>query len=249
MADLKEAIQVARRAVVSTPEDDPGLLVRLNNLGNHLESRYERTGDIADLEEAIQVARRAVVLTPNEDHSNLARCLNCLGNKLERWYERTGDIADLEEAIQVARRAVVSTPEDHSDLAMYLNNLGEKLESWYQRTGDMANLEEANRVFGHSWASYSSAPFTRIYAASRCLKLLFHLKRYDEAAEIAVSVTDLLPIVNARSLDRNDRQHVYVKICGHCCRRLRSASSSARSGNRAPVPRKGSSRHFRPDDR
>lgn len=72
----------------------------------------------------------------------------------------------------------------------------------------MADLEEANRVFGRSWTSNSSAPFTR------CLKLLFHLKQYSEAAEIAVSVTDFLPIVNARPLDRNDRQHIVSRFAG-----------------------------------
>jgi len=97
---------------------------------------------------------------------------------------------------------------------MCLNNLGNRLGSRYERTGDMIDLEEANRVFGRSWASYSSAPFTRIYAASQCLKMLFRLEQYDEAAEIAVSVTDLLPIVNTRSLDRNDRQHVASRFAG-----------------------------------
>jgi hypothetical protein len=116
--------------------------------------------------------------------------------------------------LQVARRAVASTPEDHSDLAACLNNLGNRLGSRYERTGDKADIEEANRVFGRSWASYTSVPFTRIYAASQCLKMLFYLEQYDEAAEIAVSVIDLLPIVSARSLDRNDRQHVVSRFAG-----------------------------------
>jgi tetratricopeptide (TPR) repeat protein len=213
IADLKEAIQVARRAVASTPEDHSGLAGHLNNLSNKLSRRYRSTKEIADLKEAIQVARRAVALTP-KDHFGLAAILNNLGNMLGRQYKQTGDMADLNEAIQVAQRAVASIAEDHSDLAMYLNNLGNMLESRYERTGNMADTVEANHIFGRSWASYSSAPFTRIYAASRCLKLLFRLEKYDEAAEIAVSVTHLLPIVNARSLDRNDRQHVVSRFAG-----------------------------------
>jgi tetratricopeptide (TPR) repeat protein len=213
MTDLEEAIQVARRAVALTPEDHSDLAEYLNNLANRLGSRYERTGDMTDLEEAIQVARRAVASTP-EDHSDLARRLNNLGGRLGTRYERTGDMTDLEEAIQVARRAVALTPEDHSGLAMYLNNLGKLLGSRYERTGDKADIEEANRDFGRSWASYTSAPFTRIDAASQCLKMLFYLEQYDEAAEIAVSVIDLLPIVNTQSLDRNDRQHVVSRFAG-----------------------------------
>src|SRR6266480_680171 len=81
IADLKEAIQVTRRAVASTPEDHSDLAGRLNNLGNKLESRYEWTGDMADLKEAIQVAQRAVTSTP-EDHSDLAAILNNLATSL-----------------------------------------------------------------------------------------------------------------------------------------------------------------------
>ncbi|KAH8776013.1 CHAT domain-containing protein [Hyaloscypha sp. PMI_1271] len=225
MADLKEASQVARQAVALTPKDHSELAARLNNLGIRFARRYDRTGAMADLQEAIQVARQAITSTP-KDHSDLAsrlnnlgnnlgsRRLNNLGNSLGSRYKRTGDIADLEEAIQVARQAVVLIPENHSDMASCLNNLGNSLASRYERSGDKADLEEENRVFGRSWTCYSSPPLTRIYAANRCLILLSHLKQYDEAAEIAVSVIDLLPIINSRSLDRNDRQHILSRFAG-----------------------------------
>ena len=43
---------MARLAVDSTPEDHPNRAGRLNNLGNKLGRRYERTGEMNDLEEA-----------------------------------------------------------------------------------------------------------------------------------------------------------------------------------------------------
>ncbi|KID95310.1 TPR Domain containing protein, partial [Metarhizium majus ARSEF 297] len=84
-------------AVDLMPVDHPDQAAYLNNLGNKLEGRYERTGVIADLEEAIRVARQAVDLTP-VDHPDRAGWLNDLGNKLEGRYKRTGEMADLEEA-------------------------------------------------------------------------------------------------------------------------------------------------------
>jgi hypothetical protein len=60
VTDLEEAIQVARQAVVSSPEDHSDLARSLNNRGNSLGTRYERTGDMTDLEVAIQVARQVV---------------------------------------------------------------------------------------------------------------------------------------------------------------------------------------------
>ncbi|KAK8855360.1 CHAT domain-containing protein [Apiospora arundinis] len=141
-AGLEEAIQVARQAVETTPEDHPNRAGWLNNLGNRLSNRYSRTRAMADLEEAIQTGRQAVEATP-EDHPNRVVILNNLGLHLGNRYSRTGAMADLEEAIQIARQAVEATPENHLDRAAILNNLGLHLGDRYSRTGGMADLEEA----------------------------------------------------------------------------------------------------------
>jgi Tetratricopeptide repeat len=84
------------------PKDYPNRAVCYNNLGDMLESRYERTGDIVDLEAAIQAAQQAVAVaidsTP-QNYPDRAGILNNFGNKLKSRYKRTGDIADLEAAI------------------------------------------------------------------------------------------------------------------------------------------------------
>ncbi|KAH7114709.1 CHAT domain-containing protein [Dactylonectria estremocensis] len=145
MSDLEEAIKTARQAVKSTPDGHPDLASWLNNLGNKLGLRYERTGEMDDLEEAIRTARQAVELTP-DDYPDLAGRLNNLGNKLVRRYERTGEMNDLEEAIETSRQAVELTPNDHPNRARRLSNLGLSLESRYKRTGEMNDLEEAIRT-------------------------------------------------------------------------------------------------------
>lgn len=53
MTDLQEAIDAARQAVESTPEDHPDRAACLNNLGNKLESRHERAGEMTDLQEIV----------------------------------------------------------------------------------------------------------------------------------------------------------------------------------------------------
>ncbi|KAJ9412631.1 hypothetical protein QL093DRAFT_2027076, partial [Fusarium oxysporum] len=83
--------------VESTPHVHPDLAARLNNLGNKLGRRYERTGETKDLEEAIQAVRQAVESTPH-DHPDREGRLNNLGIKLESRYRRTGQIKELEEA-------------------------------------------------------------------------------------------------------------------------------------------------------
>jgi len=71
MADLEAAIQAANQAVDSTLKDHPNRAGNLNNLGNNLVFRYQRTGEIADLEAAIRAAQQAVDST-SENHPEQA---------------------------------------------------------------------------------------------------------------------------------------------------------------------------------
>ncbi|KAN0071690.1 CHAT domain containing protein [Elaphomyces granulatus] len=140
--DIDMAIGFAKLGIHWTANDNPSLIKWLNNLGNFLESRYERTGEMKNLEEAIQTARQVVESTP-ADHLDRAVRLNNLGNKLGRRYERMGEMKDLEEAIQTAWKAVESTPADYPNRAVLLSNLGGRLGSRYDRMGVVKDLEEA----------------------------------------------------------------------------------------------------------
>ena len=214
MADLEEAIQKGLQAVAGTPEEDVEFTDRLNILGVMLASHFERTGRQGDLEEAIRIARRAVEVTP-QDHPNLAAWLNNLGNRLESRFERTGRMEDLEEAIRTARRAVEATPQDHPDLAAWLNNLGSELERRFERTGRMEDLEDQPpNIFLQSWNCTNSMPFHRVSAALQAIRLLKRRADLVEAAEVAKQVVRFLPLVNNRSLSRDDQQHVVSRFSG-----------------------------------
>ncbi|KAI3571792.1 TPR domain-containing protein [Fusarium oxysporum f. sp. albedinis] len=145
MADLEEAIRMAREAIDALAPDDPDRGGWLINLGIRLSNRYSRTRAVADLEEAIRVTREAIGGNPL-DHPNRAGWLNKLGNRLASRYSRTGAMSDLEEAIRVGQEAIDATPLDHPNRAAWLINLGKCLNDRYLRTADMADLEEAIRV-------------------------------------------------------------------------------------------------------
>ncbi|KAN0076282.1 CHAT domain containing protein [Elaphomyces granulatus] len=193
--DLEEAIQMARQA-------------RLDNLGNQLRLRYERTGEMKDLEEAIQTTRQAVESTP-ADHPNRALChryertgevkdleeaiqttrqavestpLNNLGNML--------DMKDLEEAIQTARQAVESTPADHPDRAGRLNNLGNKLR-------EMKDVEEAIQT---TRQAVESTPADH---PNRALRLRY--ERTGEMKDLAEAIQMARQAVESTPADHPDR--------------------------------------------
>ncbi|KAN0078876.1 hypothetical protein V8E54_005389 [Elaphomyces granulatus] len=211
--DLEEAIQTAQQAVELTPADNPHQVTCLNNLGNNIFRRYERTGEMKDLEEALQTARQAVELIPAK-HPDRAACLDNLGNRFGRRYERTREMKDLEEAIRTARQAVESTPANHPDQTTCLISLGSKLKSWYERTGEMKDLEEALRYLHDAWGCTNAVPFRRVRGATRSLKILATQHQLDAGINLGRAVLELFPTVHTRLLGRNDQQFVMSTLAG-----------------------------------
>lgn len=60
--DGRPAITMKGQAVTSTPDDHPKRAVYLNNLGNALERRFDRTGSTDDLERSIATKEEAVAI-------------------------------------------------------------------------------------------------------------------------------------------------------------------------------------------
>ncbi|RPB27802.1 hypothetical protein L211DRAFT_778853 [Terfezia boudieri ATCC MYA-4762] len=88
-------MQVALKAI---PESHPNRATCLNNLGNCLNWRYERAGNLEDLEAAIN-STQAAVKAMQDDHPGRAEWLSNLGNHFCSRYERTLNPQDLDLAI------------------------------------------------------------------------------------------------------------------------------------------------------
>ena len=76
--DISEAISFHQRAIQLTPDGDADMPLLVNNLGQSLMHRFDRTGDLSDISEAILFQQRTVQLTP-DGHSQLTGYLNNLG--------------------------------------------------------------------------------------------------------------------------------------------------------------------------
>jgi tetratricopeptide (TPR) repeat protein len=123
-------------------QDHPDRAGRLNNLGNWLGTRFQRTDSMDDLNKAVDVSDMTVEATP-QDHPDRASRLNNLGNRLGTRFEWTGSMDDLNKAIDVSDMAVEATPQDHPDRAGRLNNLGNRLGIRFEQTGSMDDLNKA----------------------------------------------------------------------------------------------------------
>jgi len=194
--------------VETTPPDHPNRVGRLNNLGNMLARQVGQTGRKEDLEEAIRVSRQVVSATPH-NHHNLGTYLNNLGSLLEGRFVQTGRMEDLEEVIQTARRAVDVTPSDHPDRATYLDNRGNKL-----LLSQSPENEEALERLLQAWNCANSIPFHRLAPAVNAIVLLKQRAQWPVAAQVVTDVAYLLPLLDNRSLSRDDQRHVVSQFFG-----------------------------------
>jgi hypothetical protein len=83
MDDLNRAVQVGTMALDATPHDHHDRAALLSNLGNWLDSRFERTGSMDDLNRAVEVGNMALHATPHVDNLNTT-------DKLWRSHKRGG---------------------------------------------------------------------------------------------------------------------------------------------------------------
>lgn len=207
--DLQRAILATEEAITASPRGHPRLNMYLNNLSVLLVNRYEQTREFDDLEDAIKRAGDSVRAT-REGHPSRAARWNNLGLVLKRRFEQTGNLHDLEQAIQSATYSMKATPEDHIDLSGRLNNLGHGLCLSPQQD----QRDQALEYFKKSWTCLNGIPFHRVDAARQAVRMLKQRGQWREAATISKDAIDLLPVMNNRSLDRQDQLHVVSKFSG-----------------------------------
>ena len=209
VTSLQEAIAVARQVVESVAEDHPDGASFLASLSNKLERQMEVLEDASDvastLDAVIEMTREAIRMIP-PSHREYPSLLNDLARKLAIRYERTDNITDLEEAIQRARLARTATAVDDFTKSVLLATLGDLLEKRFRRTGNIDDRGAAIDVFYEAWHFKWAAPFKRVVAAGRCLKLLVDKGEIEAAARLGMDAIDFLPTTYTILLDRSDEQ-------------------------------------------
>ncbi len=117
---------------------------------------------------------------------------------------------DLEESIRRAQQAVDITPQDHPDLAGRLNNFGRRL----CLSSQPGYSDQALESFRNSWNCLNGIPFHRVASALQVIWLLKQRSHWSEALAIAKQAVHLLPLINNRSLSREDQQDVASRFAG-----------------------------------
>ena len=186
---LDEAIGYARVALFYTPRHHGDEGRRVDNLGNMLDSGYDRTGDVSYLEAAITVAQDALNNVSVYDPDRNV-CLSNLATKLIKRFDRQGNQADLDRSVNLMQEAVNITRENSPQYVGILNNLSNILGTRYHRAHNMADFDASLAAMRRVVASASVLdPNRSKYHRNLAYKLAerFKLKGDREDIDMAIA--------------------------------------------------------------
>lgn len=148
MNDVNAAVRAFGDAVALSRDHSPdsypspdqaGLL---QNLGNALRDRFERTGSLHDLNEALEAANDAVQMSP-ENHPGRAQRLSIFAIVLFSRFRRTGSTEDLNSAVTAIQNAIELTPTYCPARLQCLSILGVALRRRFRQGRSMSDLDAA----------------------------------------------------------------------------------------------------------
>ncbi len=142
--DLDRCVD-AYREVLALASDGRATAEDFSNLGIALQSRFERTGELADLHEAIRLGKEAVAALP-DDAPDRGDYLTNLGGAIYLRFEHNGLLEDLDEAVECQRDAYASHQASGAPAPLSAGNLANALRVRYQRTGDVNDLADAEVI-------------------------------------------------------------------------------------------------------
>ncbi|MDP9053266.1 MAG: CHAT domain-containing protein [Acidobacteriota bacterium] len=155
--DLEQAGLFWGKALTMVAPSSPDRPIYLNNVGNALSARYDRSGDLDCLRQAIEMFREAASTASSPVH--IANFSYNLGNAVFRQYLLTHEMRLLEDALASLQMAVNNATTGMPNAPSILNRLGTMFHERYRRSGDPADLESA--LANYNAALQISTPQTR----------------------------------------------------------------------------------------
>ncbi|MFI6085119.1 CHAT domain-containing protein [Streptomyces sp. NPDC051217] len=200
-----QAVEHIRAALELTEATDPLLSPRQLSLSLILLSRFGITRHRRDLREARTVIESALAALP-EGSPQRPNFLVAAG-VVQRALPRTGwSPGAHERAVRLLREAVDATPPEHPNLTTRLSALGELLAERYARTRAVDDLRQVAAAFREAALEPQCPPSERLNAARRWARAGLELGRPDLALKGYVVAVDLMPVLSARHLLRDDQE-------------------------------------------
>ena len=145
-SDLDQTIQLQKETIELTQDDDPTLVLWLDNLGLWLLERFVLRGEKFDLDEAIRNTNRAISNEYANYYGERAVILHNNSLQLRARYKLQGDPVDLEHAINNERESIRSFASDGRQCLPVIDSLSILLVDRYEATRNLQDVEEAIRL-------------------------------------------------------------------------------------------------------
>ena len=184
----------------------------MNNLGNALGDRYDRTGELADLEGSITAYQQVLqVVSPNSP--KWPTYLRNLGYRLRDRYKRSGNLADLEAAITAYQQVLQAISPDSFEWPWYLNDLANTLGDQYVRTRKLTYLDAAITMWEKAWLT--------VHSHFAVLPVTYQLAQQRLETKLAARlITAHLERENWRFIRRSSVSYRVLEIAEGCKSRL-----------------------------
>ncbi|KAJ7110931.1 CHAT domain-containing protein [Mycena epipterygia] len=145
LADINEAIDLNRVALLLRPTPHPHRSTSLTNLAIVVGLRFNHRGDQHDIDEAIALHTEALALR-TDGHPERAKSLNNLAAAIETRFIHRGDAEDIDKVIELGRRALEFRPPGHPDRSGALSNLAGAISARFHLREEIQDLDEAVKL-------------------------------------------------------------------------------------------------------
>ncbi|KAH8666199.1 CHAT domain-containing protein [Ilyonectria robusta] len=214
-ADLDLSLQMCQKSLALMPDDDKNRASMLHGIGVIFLERSTGKGTFSDLEAGIEHLGQAVQAC-SAQHPCRSEYLSDLGRAYKARYLRNSDTKDMEMAIQRLQEAV-ETSEDNTDLFLrgeYLWHLGTGYHVTFKRTGQNEDLQKAISFLEEALSCSHYQLNARTAASKSLIAIYSSLKDWTQAYRTVSTLSSLIPLVMARSLENSDKQLIVTQFVG-----------------------------------
>ena len=212
ISDLEKAIELLRKAIISTPLNSADRPSMLSSLGSSYQFRYERFGDVKDIESAIRQLSKAHASIPR-DSTRRPAILNTLGNAYGHRFNRFGERKDIDFAIEQMLEAVTTSPLKSADRVKILNNIGNRYQTRFEWFGNSEDLESAIKYLLEAEASIPfNHPYRPVILDGLGLSYRHRFERFGAKKDINSAVERQLKAAASVPLNSVYRPNIFINL-------------------------------------
>ncbi|KAL7904986.1 CHAT domain-containing protein [Trichoderma velutinum] len=204
--DVREAVTLIQSAIDATSTKDVARVNYLLNFAHRLRERFALDRDAKDLHEGIRAVDEAIDFALL-GHPRFLDMLRCRAKLFSTLFQVTSDLRHYTKAEDSLRKALDRIPDDHPNRCAFLLDKVDLILLKEHDEGRSTQLWWATEICCQAMHDCpNSPPLDRLKAAYKGASLYLEKGDYSMAGGLLCRGIDLFPLLNPRSLSRDDQQ-------------------------------------------